>query len=117
MTRIKAKKEQRTRRHRRVRAKVCGTAECPRLSVFRSNRHIWAQLIDDSAGATICSSGDLGLKQKVKSVEIAMKVGVHIAECAKENKINSAVFDRGGYQYHGIVKAVAEGARKGGLKL
>lgn len=152
------KRKQRERRHKRVRAKVRGTSIKPRLSVFRSNRHIWAQLIDDVSGKTMAAARDLELKDKPRSLTagtagrynflpsnvgdepvpgaqstsqergkskkikdkrtiLAERVGELIAQKALEKKITAAVFDRGGYKYHGIVKAVAEGARKGGLKL
>ena len=118
MSRIATKREKRQRRHRRVRAKAGGTAAIPRLSVFRSNRHIWAQLIDDTSGQTVISAGDLGVKpgKSQKKTELAFKVGESIAKKAREKKVVKAVFDRGGYKYHGVVKAIAEGARKGGLK-
>lgn len=117
MKKISSKKEKKLRRHRRVRAKVQGTARRPRLSVFRSNQHVWVQLIDDVAGKTLASTSDKNLKEKKEStVAAAEKVGKELAKQALEKKIDMAVFDRGGYKYHGIVKAVAEGARKGGLK-
>jgi large subunit ribosomal protein L18 len=106
----------RLKRRRRVRAKVRGTAERPRISVFRSNRGLFAQLIDDDAGRTIASvqwtEADL---RSLKPMEQAAKAGELLAERAKAAGIDSAVFDRGGYQYHGRVKALAEGAREGGL--
>lgn len=115
--------EKRQRRHKRVRAKIHGTADKPRISVFRSNRHIVVQLIDDDSGKTFVSSTDTEVdakkKKSVKGESLcvrAEKVGAHLAEKAKKISIASVVFDRGGYAYHGIVKAVAEGARKGGLK-
>jgi len=104
-------------RHRRVRAKVHGTKDKPRLSVFRSNKHIFLQLIDDKSGKTLVSESDLKLKKKATKTEIAKEVGKLLAEAAKEKKIKKAVFDKGGYKYHGRVKAAAEGAREGGLKL
>lgn len=103
-------------RHRRIRAKIKGTSEKPRLSVFRSNRHLFAQLIDDAKGCTIISASDLKIKTKAKKADMAKTIGLEIAKAAKDKKINSIVFDRGGYQYQGRVKAVAEGAREGGLK-
>ena len=107
----------RLKRRRRVRAKVRGTAERPRISVFRSNRGIFAQLIDDDAGRTLASvnwiESDL---RSLKPMEQASKAGSLLAERAKAAGIETAVFDRGGYQYHGRVKALAEGAREGGLK-
>jgi large subunit ribosomal protein L18 len=106
----------RLKRRRRVRAKVRGTAERPRISVFRSNRGLFAQLIDDDAGRTLASvqwtEADL---RSLKPMEQATKAGELLAERAKAARIDSAVFDRGGYQYHGRVKALAEGAREGGL--
>lgn len=117
MKETKIKHEKRQRRHKRVRAKIKGTSDRPRLSVFRSNRHVWAQLIDDIAGKTIASVGDKSVRgKKETTLKAAEKVGGELAKRALEKKISAAVFDRGGYRYHGIVKAVAEGARKGGLK-
>lgn len=111
-------------RHARVRAKVIGTAEKPRLSVFRSNRHIIAQLIDDQKGFTLASADDISRKgmehekEKKKTTPVirAEHIGQELARRALGKKIKIAVFDRGGYRYHGIIRAVAEGARKGGLK-
>lgn len=103
-------------RHKRLRTKIKGTAEKPRLSVFRSNRHIFAQLIDDAKGITIASASDVKIAKKIKKTESAKMVGVKIAETAKEKNIKKIMFDRGGYKYHGRTKAVAEGAREGGLK-
>ena len=112
------KPQARLRRRRRVRAKVRGTAERPRLSVFRSNRGIGAQLIDDVAGHTIAAvnwtEGDL---KSLKATEQASKAGELLAERAKAAGVESVVFDRGGYRYHGRIKAFAEGAREGGLKV
>jgi large subunit ribosomal protein L18 len=106
----------RLKRRRRVRAKVHGTAERPRISVFRSNRGLFAQLIDDDAGRTITAvqwtEADL---RSLKPMEQATEAGKLLASRAKEAGIDTAVFDRGGYQYHGRVKALAEGAREGGL--
>src|ERR671926_778914 len=106
----------RLKRRRRVRAKVRGTAERPRVSVFRSNRGIFAQLVDDDAGRTLASvswiEADL---RTLKPMEQATRAGALLAERAKAAGIQSAVFDRGGYRYHGRVKALAEGAREGGL--
>jgi large subunit ribosomal protein L18 len=107
----------RLKRRRRVRAKVHGTAERPRISVFRSNRGIFAQLIDDDAGRTLASvswiESDL---RSLKPMEQATRAGALLAERAKAAGVSSAVFDRGGYQYHGRVKALADGAREGGLE-
>ena len=108
------KLETRTRRHARVRAKVFGTAERPRLSVFRSNRGIFAQLIDDEKGVTVLGLSSLSLS-KGTPVERARKCGVTLAEKAKVKKISTVVFDRGGFLYAGAVKALAEGAREGGI--
>jgi large subunit ribosomal protein L18 len=106
----------RLKRRRRVRAKVRGTAERPRVSVFRSNRGIFAQLVDDDAGRTLASvqwtEGDL---RSLKPMEQAARAGALLAERAKAAGVETAVFDRGGYQYHGRVKALADGAREGGL--
>ncbi len=108
----------RIRRHTRVRGKISGTAECPRLDVFRSNSNIYAQLIDDVKGVTLVSASsvekDFGETKGNK--EEARKVGQLIAKRALEKKIEEVVFDRGGYVYHGRVKELAEGAREGGLK-
>jgi large subunit ribosomal protein L18 len=114
---VTTKPQQRLRRRRRVRAKVTGTAERPRLSVFRSNKGIFAQLIDDSSGATVAAvswiEADL---RKLGTAEQAKRVGELLAERAKAAGVETCVFDRGGYRYHGRVKALAEGAREGGLK-
>lgn len=134
------KKEKRYKRHKRVRAKIFGTAQSPRLCVFRSGKHIYAQLIDDEKGRTILSASDrelegkkinkfdsaastakIGKKDKEEKTEIrktaiAREVGKLIAKKSVENKFEKVVFDRGGYKYYGRVKALAEGAREGGLK-
>lgn len=112
---MQTKQEKLHKRHKRVRAKVIGTKERPRLSVFRSNQHIYVQLIDDNKGQTLASFDDHKIK-KGKRVEKAKEVGRTIAKKALEKKIKKVIFDRGGYKYHGQVKAVAEGAREGGLK-
>ena len=114
-------REARLRRHRRVRGKVVGSAERPRLAVFRSQSHIYAQLIDDDLGKTLCaaSSLDEGLKSKFKrgsNVAAAKAVGQLIAERAKQKGVSAVVFDRGGFHYHGRIKALADAAREGGLK-
>jgi large subunit ribosomal protein L18 len=113
---VKTKPQSRLRRRRRVRAKVRGTAERPRLSVFRSNRGIGAQLIDDVAGHTLAAVNwtEGGLKE-LGSMEQAKKAGELLAERAKGAGVESVVFDRGGYRYHGRVRALADGAREGGL--
>jgi large subunit ribosomal protein L18 len=108
----------RARRHRRVRKKIVGTAERPRLAVFRSNRGISAQLIDDLEAKTLASASWLQVKKSFKGnkTEQAAEVGKLLAEAAKKANVETVVFDRGGYLYHGRVKALAEGAREGGLK-
>ena len=109
----------RLRRHRRVRGKISGTAERPRLDVFRSAKHIYAQVIDDEAGVTLCSASSLekGFDIYGGNVEGAKKVGENIAKKCLEKGITEVVYDRGGFVYHGRVKALAEGAREAGLKL
>ena len=109
--------KQRQRRHRRVRSKIAGTAQCPRLNVFRSAKHIYAQLIDDKAGVTLCaaSSNSKGFEGKGGNKDAAREVGKNIAKLAKDKGIEKVVFDRGGYLYHGRVKELADGAREGGL--
>ena len=110
-------REARVRRHRRVRRKVSGTAERPRLAVFRSNRGIEAQLIDDIEAKTLASASWLQLKKSFKGTKIqqAAEVGKLLAANAKKAEIEAVVFDRGGYLYHGRVKALADSAREGGL--
>ncbi len=125
------KQQKRYRRQRRVRAKIFGTTKVPRLSVFRSAKHIYAQLIDDEKGETIVAASDLELKKREKKerlkirkedkvrtrkVAIAYRVGRLVAEKALKKEISKVIFDRGEYKYHGRVKALAEGAREGGLK-
>ena len=107
----------RQRRHARVRAKISGTAECPRLDVFRSLQHIYAQLIDDVAGVTLvaASTTEKDFTEYGGNIEAAKAVGKLLAERAAEKNIKDVVFDRGGYVYHGRVAALAEGAREGGL--
>ena len=107
----------RLRRHDRVRKTVSGTQECPRLNVFRSNSHIFAQVINDENGTTLVSSSSVELKLKNGgNVEGAKLVGADIAKKAKEANISKVVFDRGGYQYHGRVEALADAARENGLE-
>jgi large subunit ribosomal protein L18 len=114
---VLTKPAQRLRRRRRVRAKVQGTAERPRISVFRSNRGLYVQLIDDDAARTIASVNWIEPElRSLKPIEQAKRVGELLAERAKAAGIEQAVFDRGGYQYHGRVQALAEGAREGGLR-
>jgi large subunit ribosomal protein L18 len=110
-------REARLRRHRRVRGKIRGSAERPRLLVFRSNRGIFAQLVDDDAGRTLASASWLALPKSFKGgkTEQAAEVGKLLAASAKEAGVQTAVFDRSGYLFHGRVKALAEGAREGGL--
>jgi large subunit ribosomal protein L18 len=109
--------ESKIRRIRRTRAKIFGTAERPRLAVFRSNSQISAQLIDDNAGKTLVSASSLEIKEKSNPVKLAQLTGMNLAKKANAKKIKTAVFDRRGYQYHGRVKALAEGAREGGLQI
>jgi len=110
-------REARLRRHRRVRGKVAGTADRPRLVVFRSNKGISAQLVDDSSGKTLAGASWVALKTfKGNKTDQAAEVGKLLAAAGKEAGIESVVFDRGGYLYHGRVKALADGAREGGLK-
>ncbi len=104
------------RRHRRVRSKIAGTAERPRLAVFRSNRGIFAQLIDDSSGRTLAAAGWNSVTSSGSKTEQASAVGKALGQAAKKAGIERCVFDRGGYLYHGRVKALAEGAREEGLK-
>ncbi len=129
----KEKREKRYKRHKRVRGKISGTAKRPRLCVFRSSKHIYAQLIDDENNRVLSSASDLKLKKmgrkkssSTKATEdkkelsrklaLGFEVGKLIAKKAKELKIEEIIFDRGGYKYHGRVKSLAEGAREGGLK-
>ena len=113
---VKTKPMRRLKRRRRVRAKVQGTAERPRISVFRSNRGIFVQLIDDEAGRTLASVSWIEPELRSQGrMDQARRAGALLAERAKAAGISSAVFDRGGYQYHGRIKALAESAREGGL--
>ena len=113
---VKTKEQGRLRRHRRVRSKISGTAERPRLAVYRSNLRIYAQLIDDEAGRTLAAASSLDKDVAgAKRSEQAGMVGKLVAERAKQAGIGRVVFDRGGYLYHGRVKALADGAREGGL--
>jgi len=134
---ITLKSKTRNRRHRRIRAKIFGTAKVPRLIVFRSNKHIYCQLVNDETGSTLAAASDLELKGNVKKqskvtgnnkkkgekekiirtkkAAEAYEVGKLVAQKALKKKIKKIVFDRGGYKYHGRVKALAEGAREGGL--
>ena len=119
----KTRREGRLRRHRRVRKKIHGTAERPRLAVYRSNKHLIVQVIDDDAGRTLCAASSLEKELKGEAagkrgadVDAAKKVGALIATRAKEKGIEAVVFDRGGFQYHGRIKALADAARESGLK-
>jgi large subunit ribosomal protein L18 len=109
------KTEKRARLHKKIRSRVSGTGECPRLAVFRSNRYMYAQLIDDVLAITLASASDISLDGKMNKVARATEVGKKIAEEAKKKKITTVVFDRGGFSYRGRVAALAEGARAGGL--
>ena len=133
--RQRTKNQMRLLRHRRLRARVFGTAAKPRLSVFRSNKHMFVQLVNDDSGNTLLSVSDrevvpgVAAKKKTKEgkakaaprsggrLAVAKKIGITVAEKAKKQGISRVVFDRSGYQYHGIVKALAEGAQEGGLAL
>ena len=119
MVKIIDKNKSRLRRHKRVRAKISGTSECPRLNVFRSSQHIYAQIIDDEQGVTLVSAStmDKDFNGFGGNVEAAAEIGKKVAAKALEKGITEVVFDRGGYVYHGRVKALADGAREGGLKL
>lgn len=114
---VKSKRQAKASRRKRVRAKILGTSARPRLNVFRSLSHIYAQIIDDINGKTLVSANDLELKaKKTKKTDKAKEVGKLIAEKAQAKKIKQVVFDRAGFKYHGRVKAVADGAREGGLE-
>lgn len=111
------RKQARAKVRRRIRKKISGTAERPRLAVHFSNKNVYAQLIDDEAGKTLASAStlDKGIGKSAANIDTAAKVGEAVAKKAKEAKIESAVFDRGGFQFHGKVKALADAAREGGL--
>jgi large subunit ribosomal protein L18 len=109
-------KDRRLRLKRSIRAKISGTTERPRLTVYRSNNHIYAQLIDDTRSVTVASASTFQGKLNGNPTDAGKQVGLRLAERAKEQGIESAVFDRNGYRYHGRVKALAEGAREGGLQ-
>jgi large subunit ribosomal protein L18 len=120
---VRTKEDIRERIHRRIRKRVTGTPERPRLAVFRSQSHIYAQVIDDDAGRTLCAASSLEKELKGEAagkrgadVDAAKKVGALIATRAKEKGIEAVVFDRGGFQYHGRIKALADAARESGLK-
>lgn len=116
MDKNKHKRIKRQIRHNRVRSKILGSKDMPRLNVYRSLSHMYAQLIDDSTGKTLVAASSLELKSKGKKADISKEVGKKLAEKALAEKIQACVFDRGGFRYHGRVKALAEGAREGGLK-
>ena len=118
---VKTKEDIRLRIHRRIRKKLAGTEARPRLAVFRSQCHIYAQVIDDGKGATVCAASSLDKELREKSkrgadIAAAKAVGELIARRAKEKGVDAVVFDRGGFQYHGRIKALADAAREGGLK-
>ena len=110
------KRQKRLRNKARIRKKIFGTPEIPRLNVFRSSKHIYAQLIDDHSKTTLCASSSLKIKEKSTPKEKAKKVGEVLAQKAQEKKIKQVVFDRGGFIYHGRIQSLAEGARSSGLK-
>jgi large subunit ribosomal protein L18 len=111
-----SKESRRNKIRARIRSRVSGTAQKPRLSVFRSNKYIYAQLIDDVSGKTLVSTSSRALTDKVNKVDSSTEVGKTLAQKALSSGITEVVFDRGGYLYHGRVKALADGAREGGLK-
>jgi len=114
---VMTKRQQRLRRRRRVRARIVGSAERPRLSVYRSNRGVFAQLVDDTRGHTVAAVNWIEPElRKLTAAEQAKRAGELLAERAKAAGVDTCVFDRGGYRYHGRVRALAEGAREGGLK-
>ncbi len=113
---MSGKTNRRIRIKAHIRHKISGTAQKPRLTVFRSNAQIYAQIIDDVQGVTLASASSLGLKEKVSKVEQAAKVGALVAKAAQEAGISDVVFDRNGYLYHGRVKQLADAAREAGLK-
>ena len=109
------KTEKRVRLHKKIRTRVSGTKECPRLAVFRSNRYMYAQLIDDVQGVTLASASDISAKDKVSKIERAKLVGKTLAEKGKKANITTVDFDRGGFSYRGRVQALADAAREAGL--
>jgi large subunit ribosomal protein L18 len=116
MIKSQNKKAQTQKKHRRIRNKISGTPECPRLAVHKSGKHIYAQIIDDTQGLTLASSSSVELKAgKIADTEVAQKVGTELAKAAKQAKIGDVVFDRGGFVYHGKIAALADAAREGGL--
>ena len=111
-----SKIEKRARLHKKIRSRISGTAECPRLAVFRSNRYMYAQLIDDVKAVTIVSASDISLTDGMTKVERATTVGKNLAAEAMKKNVTKVVFDRGGFSYRGRVQALADGAREGGLQ-
>ncbi len=109
----------RKKRHHRIRAKINGTKQRPRVCIFRSNKHFYIQLIDDEQGKTLAMASDFEIKNKAKltKVELAEKIGQNLAEKAKQLKIQEAVFDKSGYKYHGQISAAAKGLRDAGIKI
>ncbi len=116
MNKLVKKQEQRLKRKKHVRKNILGTALVPRLTVTRSSRYIYAQIINDEESLTLASASDVKSEKKGKKTESAMEIGKELAKRAKLKKIDKVVFDRNGYKYHGRVKALADGAREGGLK-
>ena len=112
---VKKSSNERAKRHKRVRRKVVGTPERPRLNVFRSSKHIYAQIVDDVARATLAEASSLQISEELSGKEVAARVGQMIAERATKKNIKRIVFDRSGYLYHGRIQKLAEGAREGGL--
>lgn len=119
MTKTAQKREYRIKRHRRIRAKISGTAKRPRIAVFKSNRHIFAQAIDDGARKTLAGAGDFKMKKSAKErkEKHAQAVGELLGQALKKAGVSEAVFDTGGFKYHGRVKALAEGLRSAGIKI
>ena len=115
---LKAKRIKKQFRARRIRAKLTGSGERARLTVFRSKQHIYGQLIDDAKGVTVASASDLELSKNGKKtkIELAKNVGLELAKKAADVKVDKAIFDKGSYKYHGIIKSLADGAREGGLQ-
>jgi large subunit ribosomal protein L18 len=116
MNKNKHKNLKREIRHKRVRSRVSGVSERPRLAVFKANKHIYAQLIDDEAGKTLAAASSIEVKTKAKKSDLAKETGKLLAEKASAKKIKAVKFDRGGFAYHGRIKSLAEGAREGGLE-
>ncbi len=113
---IRKYENNRIKRHVKIRSEISGSAKRPRLAIFRSSAHIYAQLIDDTAGKTLAKASDLEVKEKMTKTQKASKVGELIAAAGKSAKVTAVVFDRGGFAYHGRIKALAEAARSGGLQ-